>query len=101
MGSALRIPVLEMSREELLMRVGQQLYVCDMDGKSLHSMAPPAWGIIILGNESLGVSDELMHKVKEKIAVSGQWSKGAESLNVGSAAAIVAAWWRGGISGLA
>lgn len=95
MGSALRIPTCEMSKEELLMRMDDQLYVCDTDGTSIYNINPPLTGIIVLGNESLGVSDELMHKVKTKIAIPGDRSLGAESLNVASAAAIIASWWVG------
>lgn len=94
MGSALRIPTGEMSKDELLMRVGDNLYVCDTEGASIYSMDAPRSGIIVLGNESLGVSDELMHKVTTKIAIPGDRSLGAESLNVASAAAIIASWWR-------
>ncbi len=94
MGSALRVPSCEMSKDELLMRVADQLYICDTEGISIQELEPPTEGIIVLGNESLGVSDELMHKVKTKISIPGDKSLGAESLNVASAAAIIAAWWR-------
>ncbi|HUR31195.1 MAG TPA: TrmH family RNA methyltransferase, partial [Saprospiraceae bacterium] len=94
MGSALRIKTIEMRQEELLMIAGSDLYICDTEGKSIYSMSAPTEGIIVLGNESLGVSEELMHKVKEVISIPGDGSLGAESLNVASAAAIIAAWWR-------
>ena len=94
MGSALRVPTCEMSKDELLMRINDQLYICDTGGTSIYQLSPPPSGIIVLGNESLGVSDELMHKVKTKIAIPGDRSRGAESLNVASAAAIIASWWR-------
>ena len=93
MGSALRIKNCEMTNEELLLRATDQLYICDAGGKSIYSMVTPREGIIVFGNESLGVSGELMHKVKDVIAIPGERSKGAESLNVASAAAVVAAWW--------
>ena len=97
MGSALRIKTVEMSKEELLMIAGSELYICDTDGKSIYSMHAPKEGIIVLGNESLGVSGELMHRVKEVISIPGDRSLGAESLNVASAAAIIAAWWSNGL----
>jgi RNA methyltransferase, TrmH family len=94
MGSALRIKTCELSHEELLLRSGRDLMICDAGGKSIYSIEPPEQGIIVFGNESLGVSDDIMHQVKEVIAIPGDRSLGAESLNVASAAAIVASWWR-------
>lgn len=93
MGSALRVNVSELTKEELLLRSGTDLYICDTDGVSIHTIDAPSSGIIILGNESLGVSGELMHQVKEVIAIPSDRSLGAESLNVASAAAIIADWW--------
>ena len=93
MGSALRVKVSELTKEELLLRSSVELYICDTDGINIHTIDAPTEGIIILGNESLGVSGELMHQVKEVIAIPSDRSLGAESLNVASAAAIIADWW--------
>lgn len=82
-----------MTNEELLLRATDHLYICDAGGKNIYSIKTPEEGIIVFGNESLGVSGELMHKVKDVIAIPGDRTLGAESLNVASAAAIVAAWW--------
>ena len=71
-----------------------QLYACDAGGKDIFQMKAPHEGIIVFGNESLGVSSEITHMVKDVFAIPGHNSLGAESLNVASAAAIVAAWWR-------
>jgi TrmH family RNA methyltransferase len=68
--------------------------VCDAAGKSIDSIPPPAQGILVLGNESLGVSGDIMHMVKEIIAIPKHKHAGAESLNVASAAAIMAHWWQ-------
>jgi len=48
-------------------------------------------GIILLGNESRGISDELIQYVTHKIMIpsSGQTLPGIESLNVGMAASVV------------
>lgn len=93
MGSALRVKNAEISKEELISRWGGQLYICDADGKDIRMTSPPGNGILILGNESFGVSDEITKMAKEKFAISGGRSHGAESLNVASAAAVIAAWW--------
>lgn len=95
MGSALRVRTCVLDKQGLLAIGGGNIYVCDANGKSINRMPPPADGIIVLGNESLGVSDEITHQVKEVFAIPGERSLGAESLNVASAAAIIAAWWVG------
>lgn len=92
MGSALRVKTGEMTKSELLAR-NETLFICDSEGKNIHETIPPSEGIMIFGNESLGVSDEIAHKVKDIIAIPGERSIGAESLNVASAAAIIAYWW--------
>ena len=94
MGSALRVKTTTIDKVGLMAIAEGKLYVCDAEGKSINAMSPPSEGIIVLSNESLGVSTDIMHQVKELIAIPGEHSLGAESLNVASAAAIVAAWWR-------
>lgn len=93
MGSALRVKTCTLDKPGLLAISHGKIYVCDSDGKSINRIDPPAEGILVLGNESLGVSGEISHQVKEVFAIPGDRSLGAESLNVASAAAIVAAWW--------
>ena len=94
MGSALRVKTATLDKVGL-MAIGEgKIYVCDADGKSINTLTPPVEGIIVLSNESLGASTEIMHQVKEVIAIPGDFSLGAESLNVASAAAIMAHWWQ-------
>ena len=93
MGSALRVKTTEMTHDELMLRASNRLFICDAGGKSIYGMSAPAEGIIVFGNESLGVSGDIMHQVKEIIAIPGDRSLGAESLNVAAAAAIIASWW--------
>ncbi len=93
MGSALRVKTTTLDAVGLMSIGDGKLYVCDAGGKNINTMDPPKEGIIVLSNESLGVSSEIMHQVKEVLAIPGDRSLGAESLNVASAAAIVAAWW--------
>ena len=94
MGSALRVKTCVLDKVELLAFGEGKIYVCDAEGKDIFTTTPPQGAIIVLGNESLGVSGEIAHQVKEVFAIPGDKSLGAESLNVASAAAIVAAWWR-------
>ena len=94
MGSALRVKSCVVEINQLLDIGAGHIYACDMEGKDIFKMEAPKEGIIVLGNESLGVSGDITHQVKEVLAIPGQWSLGAESLNVASAAAVIAAWWR-------
>ncbi|MGB3080455.1 MAG: TrmH family RNA methyltransferase [Saprospiraceae bacterium] len=93
MGSALRVKTCVLEKEEIIASGGDHLYICDAEGKDINTSRPPMEGILILGNESLGVSDVMMERAKERFAISGHRSLGAESLNVASAAAVMAAWW--------
>lgn len=93
MGSALRVKVLTLDASGLLLLPDVSLFVCDAGGRNIYSTQPPAEGVIVLGNESLGVTDELLHQINDVLAIPGHRTLGAESLNVASAAAIMAAWW--------
>ena len=65
MGSALRVKTCVLDKVELLAFGEGKIYVCDADGKNIFTTTPPQGGIIVLGNESLGVSGEIAHQVKE------------------------------------
>jgi TrmH family RNA methyltransferase len=91
MSSFLRVKTHVLDHQSLILLTGA-LYVCHMGGKDIRSMPPPAEGVFVLGNESNGVSEFILNKAREVIAVSGEKSLGAESLNVASVAAIVGAW---------
>jgi len=93
MGSALRMKTCVLDKEELISTGYGHLYICDASGDTINISQPPNDGIMILGNESLGVSDLIMEKAEAKFAIPGNRSHGAESLNVASAAAVIAAWW--------
>jgi RNA methyltransferase, TrmH family len=60
---------------------GQPIFTCKLENR----------GIILLGNESKGISDELMPFVTDKIMIPGVGKAipGIESLNVGMAASVV------------
>lgn len=61
-------------------------YITVLDGESLREVEKPTSGIIIFGNESNGVSKELVELSKTKLTINK--IGGAESLNVATAAAI-------------
>jgi TrmH family RNA methyltransferase len=62
-----------------------------LSGESIYRQKLGSKGIILLGNESRGISDELMPFVTDKIMIPGvsRAKPGIESLNVGMAASVV------------
>jgi len=62
-----------------------------LDGKSIYDHKLGAKGLILLGNESKGISDELIPYITDKIFIPGTGisKPGIESLNVSMAASIV------------
>ena len=62
-----------------------------LEGNSIYDHKPDNKGIILLGNESKGISDELIPLITEKIRIPkfSNAKEGIDSLNVGMAAAIV------------
>lgn len=62
-----------------------------LDGKSIYKHKPDQKGIILLGNESKGISAELIPFITEKIKIPkfSTATDGIDSLNVGMAASVV------------
>jgi TrmH family RNA methyltransferase len=62
-----------------------------LEGDSIYSHKLDNKGIILLGNESKGISDELLPFITEKITIPGfsNAKHGIDSLNVGMAASVV------------
>ena len=63
------------------------LYGAALHGKSIHHYAPIQHGIILMGNESKGISQELLSMCREKITIPRTGE--AESLNAGVATGII------------
>ncbi len=62
-----------------------------LDGKSIYNQRLDNRGIILLGNESKGISNELIPFITEKISIPkfSNAKEGIDSLNVGMAASVV------------
>lgn len=59
-----------------------------LEGESIHDLQPnPQGGVILLGSEAQGISDELSARITRKITIPAFGA--AESLNVGVAAAVI------------
>ncbi len=64
-----------------------KIYSASLDGKRLQSFGQLKEGILIIGNEAHGISNEVMQLVDEKINIPGRGA--AESLNAAVAAGII------------
>jgi TrmH family RNA methyltransferase len=63
------------------------LYAATLNGKSVYGTGPVKEGMIIIGNESKGISDALLKKAKHRITIPRKGQ--AESLNAGVATGIM------------
>jgi RNA methyltransferase, TrmH family len=79
-------PVLREAREN-----GLDIFGATTNGRSIYESPLASEGLILLGNESKGISDGLLNYVTERITVPGPEKPlaGIESLNVSMAAAII------------
>lgn len=88
MGSFLRIQLFYTDLKDFLYaNQNQNIYGAVLAGENLHKISFAANGLIVLGNESQGISQEIMPFIAKKITIPrfGQ----AESLNVGIATAVI------------
>ncbi len=88
MGSLVRVRLVYTNLYEWL---GQQndasIYAAALEGKDVTRMNKITEGLIVIGNESKGISPDVMSRVNEKITIPRKGK--AESLNAASAAAII------------
>ena len=99
MGAFLRVSCLYTSPEEFLSGIaapGYQVYGTFTEGQSIYHEKLSTAGLIILGNESRGISKSLYPYITSRLSVPRfpAGHKGAESLNVAVAAGIVCAEFR-------
>jgi TrmH family RNA methyltransferase len=94
MGAFMHVRVWYRSLDEALSEVtagGIPVYGTTMDGQTVYDHTLGSEGIILLGNESRGISESLLKHVTERITIPGPGKSvaGIESLNVSMAAAII------------
>lgn len=90
MGSLARVQIHYLSLSEFFEKTKLPIYGGFMDGKSVYSEKLPEDGIIVMGNEANGISEEIIQKITHKITIPrfGTTQK-TESLNVATATAIL------------
>jgi len=87
MGSFLRVNVFYTPLEKWLASVSLPAYGTFLNGENIHSVKFPKAGLVVVGNESKGISSVIEKRITHRITIPryGQ----AESLNVSTATAIV------------
>ena len=90
MGSIARVNITYLDLPKYLKEVNLPIFGTFMDGKNVYKEKLPKEGILVLGNEANGISDEIKQLVNYKLAIPpfGDLQK-TESLNVATATAIL------------
>ena len=90
MGSLTRISIKYLDLETYLSETKNPIFIADMNGENVYKTKLPKEGILIMGNEANGISDEIKKLVSNKISIPrfGETQE-TESLNVATATAIL------------
>ena len=89
MGSLARVNICYTNLSEYLQQVQLPVYAAMLNGENLYKVEWQQEGLIILGNEGQGISDDVAKMVSRSITIPRVGS--AESLNVSISAAIICA----------
>lgn len=91
MGSILRVPVQYCNLHEWIKEKGQlRVYAAVMQGRSIAEVEKPVHAALLIGNESRGISEDLLARAQERISIPRKG--GAESLNAAVATGILLGW---------
>jgi RNA methyltransferase, TrmH family len=89
MGAVLRVNVISLSFEELLPNIKNlPVYGALLNGQNIYT-SKLKHGLIIIGNEANGISDEVLIHVAHPITIPAATNNGSESLNAANACAII------------
>lgn len=87
MGSFTRVKFFYGELDQIFDQWKLPVYGAFLGGENIHTIKKPVPGILLMGNESKGISPELEKKVTQKVTIPGFGH--AESLNVAIATAIL------------
>jgi TrmH family RNA methyltransferase len=90
MGSLARINISYVNLKDFLESTKLKVYVADMEGSNVYQTQLPEKGILVMGNEANGISDEIKKLADIKLSIPrfGELQL-TESLNVATATAIL------------
>jgi TrmH family RNA methyltransferase len=89
MGGHLRVQLHTADLSTFIASTSAPVYAAALDGESVYSVKDAKPGIIVIGNESKGISAEVMNKATQKLTIPR--IGGAESLNAAVSAGILCA----------
>jgi TrmH family RNA methyltransferase len=92
MGSFTRVNIFYTDLSEYLAKIKTPILGAYLDGENVHNYKFPASGILLMGNESNGISEKLKPLITNKITIPRFGS--AESLNVAIATAVILDNWK-------
>lgn len=87
MGSFLRVKVWYTPLEDFFSTITLPLYGAFLNGENIHSIKFTKGGLIVIGNESKGISPPIEKRITHRLTIPRYG--GAESLNAANATAIV------------
>ena len=88
MGSIARVNIVYTDLLQFITDFKGLVYGTFMDGEPVYTIKLPQKGILVMGNEANGISNEIKNKVDKKISIPQFGGRQTESLNVATAAAI-------------
>lgn len=88
MGSIARVNVHYVDLKNFLKNAPLPVYGTFMIGKNIYETSLPENGILVMGNEANGISEEISNLCSQKITIPKFGHKKAESLNVAMATAV-------------
>lgn len=94
MGSHLRVNLYTAELHLFLSNTQMPILAATLDGENIYSMPKPESGVLLIGNESFGVSQTLLNMAARKVTIPAKG--GAESLNAAVSAGILCALLVGG-----
>lgn len=89
MGGHLRVQLHTVDLSTFIAGTSAPVYAAALDGESVYSVKDAKPGIIVIGNESKGISAEVMNRATQKLTIPR--IGGAESLNAAVSAGILCA----------
>jgi RNA methyltransferase, TrmH family len=95
MGSISRVTITYVDLEDIISKTKLQVFGTFMDGRNIYKEKLPSEGIIIMGNEANGISENLEKIIKNRLSIPrfGNLQQ-TESLNVATATAIILSEFR-------
>ncbi len=90
MGSITRVQINYVELSNFLESSSLPIFTADMDGENVYQTKLPAAGVLVMGNEANGISQEINNLVKNKLTIPrfGNTQE-TESLNVATATSIL------------